>query len=66
VTVLDDGCDGHSIQPGQTCTITLDYDGSGIVAAATCLVENVEIDLASNAGLAHSFVQSILVTNPSV
>jgi hypothetical protein len=43
VTVLDDGCDGYSIQPGRTCTITFAYDGSGIVADAPSVVDTVSV-----------------------
>ena len=47
---------------GTTCTITLDYDPTGLTADVPTLVDTVNVGLTTNSGLSHPFAQPIQVT----
>jgi hypothetical protein len=65
VTVLDDGCTGQTILVGQSCTITLNYDPTGLVSELTTVLDSVQVDLTTDAGVEHPFAQPITVTGVS-
>jgi hypothetical protein len=63
VTVLGDTCTGQAILPGQSCTITLSYDPTGLVSDTGTVFDTVTVELTTNSGKAQvPFTQSIFVT----
>jgi len=63
VTVLGDTCTGQAILPGQSCTITLSYDPSGLVSDTGTAFDTISIEISTNSGRSQApFTQSIFVT----
>jgi hypothetical protein len=63
VTLKSTTCIGQ-IAVGKTCSVTLTYDPTGLSSATGLAYDTLRVDLTSNAGEAHDFIQKYTIILP--
>ena len=63
MTLKSTTCIGETLV-GDTCTITMTYDDTGVTSPIGLVLDTLRIDLTSNAGGAHDFIEFFVLVLP--